>query len=343
MALPTRIFLVLSMCLVVLWGWTSTRHARSLEFRTDAAYRLLHASERRGALQGRVEIGGLDEIPEGALFLRIRAVDTEGKIAMEVSAPVEADGTFEGFGLPIGTADLTMELGVGEVVWEARGVAVDSLGSEDPRIDPIDLSGLVSPVELHVLGPDDRPVESGRVAWRRSAGSTEDVTFGSVVPVRDGRVMLLSAEEVVDVVALVPGARPEIFEGVADGSELMLGPGSVASVTVTGPRPDPEKWILHVLLHPVELDPTFEVLGAAAPTVGGTLSGQLDAEGHAEVPITFPGTYDLRWFAEEARRGVSRTVKVAGDHPPVHVEPGDGWVDVAVEFPLDDFVRGLDR
>ena len=36
----------------------------------------------------------------------------------------------------------------------------------------------------------------------------------------------LATDDVVDAVALVPGAEPEVFEGVGDGSELMLGPGT---------------------------------------------------------------------------------------------------------------------
>ena len=225
------------------------------------------------------------------------------------------------------------------MVWEARDVAVDSVGAADPRLDPIDLGGHVVPITLTLLGPDDLPVEAGRVAWRRSAGLTEDVVFGSVVTVTDGRVLLLATDDLVDAVALVPGAEPEIFEGVGDDSLLMLGPGTTAIVKASGPRPDPERWNVQVLLHPVELDRSFEVLGAASAELEGTLAAVLDAEGSAEIPITFPGRYDVRWYAEEARRGVIQTYTLDGGHEPVELVTGAGWVEIDVEFPLDEFVR----
>ncbi|MEC8496024.1 MAG: hypothetical protein VXZ39_13930 [Planctomycetota bacterium] len=340
MALPTRIFLAASMLLVAAWGWYSTLSAdRVLRYRQDAIHRLSHRGDRGGVLRGRVALKGLEEIPSGSLFLKVRACAAEGEFAMEDSVAVEASGRFECFGLPIGTADLSVELGAGEVVWEARDVAVDSIGATDPRLDPIDLGGRVVPIVLSLLGPDDRPVETGRVAWRRTAGLTEDVVFGSVVPVSDGRALFLATDDVVDAVALVPGAEPEVFEGVGDGSELMLGPGTTVVVRAHGPRPDPERWNVHVLLHPLELDPTFEVLGAASSELKGTLAAVLDAEGSAEIPITFPGRYDVRWYAEEARRGVIRSYPLDGGHDPVDLTADSGWVEIDVEFPLDEFVR----
>ncbi|MEE2939615.1 MAG: hypothetical protein VX460_04455 [Planctomycetota bacterium] len=337
MALPTRIFLAASMLLVAAWGWYSSQAAeRALRYRQSAIHRL---GDRGGVLRGRVAVQGLEEIPSGSLRLRVRARAAEGAFAMEEAVAVEESGRFECFGLPIGTADLAVELSAGEVVWEARDVAVDSIGAADPRLDPIDLGGRVVPIVLSVLGPDDRPVEAGRVAWRRPSGLTEDVVFGGVVPVEDGQALLLATDDVVDAVALVPGAAPEVFEGVADGSELLLGPGTTAVVTASGPRPDPERWNVHVLLHPLELDPTFEVLGARSSELKGTLGAVLDAEGSAEIPITFPGRYDVRWYAEEAKRGVIRGYPLDGGHDPVDLAAGSGWVELDVEFPLDAFVR----
>lgn len=340
MALPTRIFLAASMLLVAAWGWYSTQAAdRAVRYRQDAIHRLRHRGDRGGVLRGRVALNGLEEIPSGSLFLKVRARAAEGEFAMEEAVEVEASGRFECFGLPMGTADVSVELGAGEIVWEARGVVVDSIGATDPRLDPIDLGGRVVPIVLDLLGPDDRPVAAGRVAWRRSAGLTEDVVFGSVVPVTDGRALLLATDDVVDAVALVPGAEPEVFEGVFDGSLLMLGPGTTAVVTASGPRPDPERWNVHVLLHPLEFDPIFEVLGAASSELEGTLSAVLDAEGSAEVPIMFPGRYDVRWYVEEARRGVIKSYPLEGSHDPVALAAGAGWVEIDVEFPLDEFVR----
>ena len=112
-----------------------------------------------------------------------------------------------------------------------------------------------------------------------------------------------------------------------------------AVVTASGPRPDPERWNVHVLLHPLELDPIFEVLGAASSELEGTLSAVLDAEGSAEVPIMFPGRYDVRWYVEEARRGVIKSYPLEGSHDPVALAAGAGWVEIDVEFPLDEFVR----
>lgn len=340
MALPTRIFLIASLALIVAWGWYSSQSAsRELRYRSDAIHRLGHRGDRAGVLRGSVQLGGLEEIPAGALFVKVRARAAEGDFAMEEAVAVEPDGQFECFGLPIGTADLSVELGAGETVWEVRDVAVDSIGAADPRFDPVDLTGRVVPIALDVLGPDDQPVAAGRIAWRRSAGLTEDVVFGSVVPVREGRALLLATDEVVDAVALVPGAAPEVFEGVADGSELMLGPGTTAVVAASGPMPDLAKWNVHVLLHPVELDPTFEVLGAASAQLKGTLGAILDEEGNAEIPVTFPGRYDVRWYVEEARRGVVRSYPLEGGHEPVELAAGMGWVELDLEFPLDEFVR----
>ena len=339
MALPTRIFLAASMLLVAAWGWYSTQAAdRAVRYRQDALHRLGHRGDRGGVLRGRVELRGFEEIPPGSLFLKVRARAAAGEFAMEESVAVEGSGRFECFGLPIGAADVSVELGAGEVVWEARGVAVDSVGAADPRLDPIDLGDHVVPITLTLLGPDDRPVEAGHVAWRRSAGLTEDVVFGSVVTVTDGRVLLLVTDDLVDAVALVPGADLEVFEGVGDGSELMLGPGTTAVVTASGPRPDPERWNVHVLLHPVQLDRSFEVLGVASSELESTLAAVLDAEGSAEIPITFPGRYDVRWYVEEARRGVIQTYPLDGGHEPVELAADSGWVEIGVEFPLEEFV-----
>lgn len=340
MALPTRIFLAASTLLVAAWAWYAAQAAdRTVRYRQDAIHRLGHRGDRGGVLRGHVELKGFEEIPPGSLHLKVRARAAEGEFAMEESVAVETSGRFECFGLPIGAADVSVELGAGEVVWEARDVAVDSVGAVDPRLDPIDLGEQVVPIALSLLGPDDRPVEAGWVAWRRSARLTEDVAFGSIVTVTDGRVLLLATDELVDAVALVPGAEPEVFEGVGDGSELMLGPGTTAIVTTIGPRPDPERWNVHVLLHPLELDPAFEVLGAASSELEGTLAAVLDAQGSAEIPIMFPGRYDVRWYAEEARRGVIQSYPLDGGHAPVELAAGSGWVEIDVEFPLDEFVR----
>ena len=254
---------------------------------------------------------------------------------MEEAVAVEASGRFECFGLPMGTADLSVELGAGETVWAARDVVVDSIGAIDPRLDPIDLGGRVVPIVLNLLGPDDRPVAAGRVAWRRSAGLTEDVVFGSVVPVTEGRALLLATDDVVDAVALVPGAEPEVFEGVGDGSELMLGPGTTAVVTASGPRPDPERWNVHVLLHP---EAGSELRGPGCGFVGleSTLAAVLDAEGSAEIPITFPGQRALVRGGGAPRSHPDLSPRWR--HEPVELAADSGWVEIGVEFPLEEFV-----
>lgn len=341
MALPTRIFVVAAMALVIAWSWyatSSASRAGDLRYHDDPAYRLLHARHTSGVLRGTVTLGEGLAIPEGALVVRVRARDDSGAVAVADSVAVSPDGTFECFRLPVGRADLTIELGAGEVVWEAEGVAVDQVGVSDPRLDPVDLSGRVVPVDLVVLGPDDRPVDGGRLAWRRASGHGEDVTFGSPVPVNGGRAVLLAPVDLVDVVALVPGAAPEVFRAVSTGAELRLGPGTTVRVRATGDRPDPGTWSAQVVLHPLELEGDLEVVGAAAATVGGTVSAVLHEDGTAELPLVFGGRYQVNWFVERQGAATLAGLKLQGGEEIV-AGSAQGYVDVDCAFPLDAFAR----
>lgn len=357
MSLPTRIYLGLTALLIGGWFLWSLAGPGGVglsraDFRSDPDYLLHHAGKLRLGLGGRIQvrdaIGDPVEIPPGSLTVVVRA---EGEVAVELSDNVGPDGAFEILGLPEGEATVSVELGAGGVVSTIEGVRLAAHLPQDPRLELIDLTGIVFPFTLGLEDTAGAPCPAGHVAWRPSLAlaPADGGTFGGVAVVRGGRARFLASADPLDVVSLVPGCSIEVFEMATAGDRLALGVGTTVELTVTGERPDPGEWSLRAVLLPADgqgaaathFDPT---LGAAVQRVWRNPAGELDGEGRARIPVlTQEGSFVLRYVARKTRRGsnVEFTLPDGSDQPIALVD-AMGTVRLERPFPMDGFTARLD-
>lgn len=356
MSLATRIYLILVAVLFGAWvGWrvlgTGLLGGAETIYATDSAYFLRHAHELRESLRGRIVVSDPDggrarggrsaAIPEGALEVRVRARDLSGDVAVERTAPVDRWGVFEVSGLPLGSAEVAVRLTGGEALVRIERVPVDDGAVRpDPRIDPIDLGGLVTPFELSFTDPLGNPVPSGSLVWRPSVWEPDsEAPFRGVATIEDGTAAFLSTSEIVDVVPLVAGLRAELVPGASLGEEVRLGPGAGVDLVLDGPLPDPEEWKLLVHLEPIDPPEERGLLGQVPPAVTLLPAGAVDGTGHAWLPVLDGGRYSLTWYASRARRRTAPTIRIPDVEGPIEVVAAAGPQAVHRAFPMSVFHR----
>lgn len=357
MSLPTRIYLAVVAIALALWlGFTVGTDRAAPLYASDPGYFLAHSGELTETLVGRVALADAGragdgeradrDVPEGSLVVRVRATDLEGRVAVERTAPVEPSGRFEVAGLPLGTAEVAVLLGGRAELVEVAGVVVDdSLWRLDPRLDPIDLAGLVAPFGVEVRAPAGLAPVAGHLAWRPAAATLDGdrQPFDGLARVEDGRARFLSTTDRIDVVPLIPGVRREIDPSVQDGDVLRVGLGAIVDLAVDGPRPDPEAW--RVLAH---FEPTTAaaadlggLLGTAAGTVPRHSTGKLDGEGRARIPLLSGGPHVLRWFVSREGARIGATLRLDDPGGAFDVSAGGGMQAVRRAFPMDEFLAQL--
>ncbi len=141
-----------------------------------------------------------------------------------VEAEVEESGRFIVPGIPPGTWDVELALG-DEPLAEISGVTVrggvDPEGTNsatDPRLAQVELAGPVSAIELTLVAADGRAPEDGWLAWRPVGAEA----YTRAAPVRDGRAVLATLADAVDVRPLVPGYAADEHLCLFGGERLHL-------------------------------------------------------------------------------------------------------------------------
>lgn len=346
MSTPTKIYLVLVTMLLAVWAALSAFQVigrPGTVFSMDPEYRMRHAGDLTAVLRGRVDLvdanGDPMEPPVGALIVDVRATSADGVHNIRRIAEVRADGVFEVSSLPHGNALVAVQLGGGEVVWQAEGIVVGTDGVLDPRLDPIDLSARLFEFSLVVRDPAGEPANEGRIAWRSSDGMGDDQTFSGVAPVHTGVARFLTTSSMVDAVSLVPGARAELFEGLYPRDVIDLGPGTTVIVEPTGALPDPERWQVRALLEPVEPLPRIDIASHGFAVGDASLYAALNEEGRAEIPVPRVGAYRLRWWVRSQREHRFASRKFNGPDELIDVPVGAERHVVRADFPIDEFVR----
>jgi len=351
MSLPTRIYLGVCAVAFAVWlGFIVGTERSAPPYASDPSYFVAHASELTETLYGRVVYdapSGADEgVPEGALVVRVRGVDLDRRIAVERTAPVDTGGAFEVRGLPLGTAEVAVLLGGATALATVEDVLVDdSRWRLDPRVDPIDLGGLVAPFEVVLQGPAALGALEGHLAWRPAAPTLDAGApgFEGLAFVRDGRARFLSTTDHVDVVPLVPGIRRDVEPWVASGDAIRVGPGAILDLAVDGPRPDPATWRVLAHLEPVAsaAEDLGALLGGAATSVPRHATGALDEEGRARIPLVAGGRHALRWYVSREGVRITNTVRIEDPEGPLEIAHTGGVQAASRAFPMDEFLARL--
>ena len=359
MSTPTRLYLGFVVLAALAWAAASTFGPARDPYDLRGFGRLQSATVGC-TLHGRVLLtsglhGSLAELPPESLIVKVRAIGTEQEIVIEASEYVEPDGDFEVHGLPAGRARVSVQLASGEVVFEEEDIPVSrSPRRIHPRLDPIDLTGRVTPFEVFVIGPNGYPARDGEVAWRPSGSATEDVvTYGGVANISDGRATFLAAGDIVDLIGLVPGAVVELFEYVQAGDEIRLGLGTELEVHVDGDLPDPRRWSVRAFLHPIELVPEIDFgeagQGPEPPGVGSLTAildrdnAAVDCPGVLTIPVVRGGRYALRWFVVPASGELSGAVTLHDVAGEIELPSEAGTVVIERRFPVELFARDVAR
>ena len=350
MSAPTKIYLVLVAILCLVWAGVSTFVAAKgpgLWIITDPGYVLDHSDQFTGMLRGRVDVRDVDgqpiAPPESTLQVNVQARDASGTMAVQRIGTVQPDGVFEVLALPHGLATVSVQLGGGQTIWQREDIVVGGAGTLDPRIDPIDLGDSLVSFDLEVRGPDGTAARGGQLAWRQvGASNTEDVlTFDGVAPIgSDGRARFLSTSSIIDAICFVPGARTELFEELYFDSVIDLGPGTTIELAAEGTLPDPEHWIVHALLDPIELVPKVEVVPKDLDVPAVAIHAELDPKtGRVSIPVARGGRYRLTWAFFPRRGGHHFRTERLSDEVEIFVPSQPGTCSIQRTFQIDAFLR----
>jgi hypothetical protein len=170
---------------------------------------------RTGGLRGRLWPPGL--LPFEGLQVRLIAQSTR---AVRPTSPAR-DGVFAYGNLDPGLYDLTVGLPRrSEELLRIGGLLVPPGGEcDDPRLERIDLTGLVMGVVLELVPPEGARL-SGRVEWNPSDAPQERASTAITGP----RVRLVSAARSLDLIVLADGHRSVALEGVREDLRVELQP-----------------------------------------------------------------------------------------------------------------------
>ncbi len=226
-------------------------------------------------------------------------------------------GRFRATGLHAGSYTVRVRL-QGALLSEIPDVEVThAAASTDPRVETIDLRGVLSSLRLDVVGRDGQPLRAGRATGRlvsngeQVAFSTTDehgvlqVTFPSApqsfltVSATDYRSVTLPAESRDEPIVLQPGIAVELS-------------------TLQRPVLRGKKMLQMFSLHRVEKDPRF-----AGRKLVVALPSSLTKSGSASVKFPAPGRYQLHYSGHHFSHSGSVS-SVSADRP----VPGEFFLDV---------------
>jgi hypothetical protein len=198
---------------------------------THADYRTLEPLEvRRGAsvvltLAGAGRILGrvLAEPDTSTGSFQVLALDASGNI-LNAEERREADGHFELVALEPGTYAISVRLAEEDAeLARVDGVLVEAgKTTEDPRLDPIDLTGKLERIVLRVRDRDGEPPDELSIARRLPGGSgyLEPTWWGG-----NEEIVLVTAERSLDLRIEAAGSRTVELFAVSGSVDLALGPG----------------------------------------------------------------------------------------------------------------------
>lgn len=337
MSRPTLLFVLLALALTGVW-WLGSEAGPVRAAEAPGGWRTVQPSDEAGDLVGRLL---LDEgVPARELSVRI-----EARLANEVRPTlrhlpldVAEDGRFWSPPLPPCRADLVVRLGDEELL-RLEGIDVPPRGSsEDPRLDGIDLRGLVNVFELELFDAGGEPVSRGLVGWRSADPARGRTPYADSEPVRDGRAVIHTSHPWIDVVVVAPGVPRHELHGLSMGRELHLPTAWPLRLELPpGVRPEEDGVRVTALLTRPEPEiraaPRAEIL-AEALRDGPEARFE---DGVAEVRLPAPGAWELEWVVlREVDYGLDR-LELGGEPVRLEIEPGSRGDPVRPSFPLESY------
>lgn len=294
-------------------GWL-TKKQRFLPGEEDLVIRL----QAEGAIAGRVL---LDEgIRPGNLRLRVEpSPDSRARRVMNGTGALP-DGSFRIGGLFPGRYDLFLEGGAGGPrVFEVEGVLVQSgETTRDPRLDPIDLRGILYEHRVTLVLPDDAlPPSSHMLECRPSVGKGRaSMIFWA------GEAHLITTWPHIDFEIDLPPYRAEKIEHASGDIEVLLRLGYPVRIVLRGDAelPDP----------PLFLKATLKLPHARNMDLEGPA---FDEHRELLLRVPEPGRLKVTWIIERSTAGSSLAM-VVDIRPEQYVEVLDVEGEQTVEITL---------
>lgn len=249
----------------------------------------------QGTIAGRLLVD--EGIDVQGLRLRVSGGPAGERLAYrQRMARIEEDGSFAFEGLHPGPGR-TVHLQFDDVWADLQtftGVAaVTEAGTQDPRLNPVDLRGQLHAHRIDVTGVGEEVALSGRVDYGPSGA--EELEFSRWVHQRE--FVLLSSSPRIDLVSTFDGFRQVELASVGESATLELQPALKVTIVLTGDQPLPKPPLyLKPALAPAD-DPNFDA------DVGGAA---LDDGRSVLVNAPASGRHRVLWIAE--RRSSSSSI-----------------------------------
>ncbi|MDG1048906.1 MAG: hypothetical protein P8R46_01740 [Planctomycetota bacterium] len=376
MKLSPRLLVHLSCLAALLWVLAQSiqRSGEAVVFRSDAQFLYDNVRHLPGVMRGRISLdaalmgegealgseplveprrasgqdrGGAhgeaatSQRPLDGFRVSVMAQAHGGGIAVRKVVEVDAVGAFEVFGLPEGTATVSVQLRGGAELWRAEGVACGRSVATDPRLDPIRLDASLYWFDLRLFDDAGAPSRAGHLVWRESgSGGAAGQAFTGRAVIETGRAAFAATSPCLDVVPLVPGAATELFEGLYGEEEVHLGPGVCAVFEVETAMPLPPEWRVRLSLSPVTPQPAIDYVdgGLELSDLSSPQVVEIDGRG-AELSLARGGTFEIAWWVVSTDPREEVSMRLQGQPSEVEVPPGPGRHRIAVDFPVDDFLE----
>jgi hypothetical protein len=154
------------------------------------------------------------------LELSMIDVDPPGESNDADTIHPDADGSFEFPAMRSCTSTIVVRLaGEEPPLATIEGVrTIAGRTARDPRLDPLDLRGIVHAINLKVVNDDDAPITDG---WARVL-TTDPASNPPAQVIVDGRVQLLARTESADIEVWSPGYALAQVPGAQDSQRIVL-------------------------------------------------------------------------------------------------------------------------
>jgi len=320
---------------------------------------------RGGSIRGRVQLDA-GVAARGLGIQALRSGETAGPSVLWTldggtvghggsSVGPDADLGFEFRGLLPGSYTLRAFLEHGwEPVFDVSAIVVRSgEATLDPRLDPMDLRGLLRSFEIRVADETGQPVSIGMAAWVSKPGTST----ARKVAFTDARFFILSAAPSVDLEVGATGFRTTRLSAVDGPREVILRMGITVRIRMRGAFvPDPPAR-LRVALAPEigegRAKPGLEPGAGLALNLEGMEPAlleklrafndcswfdgvDLDADGAAVLEVAGPGRYQVHWYTASppGPDGMVQVGQLLVD-PPQWIDVREQVGDVGLDLTLD--------
>ncbi len=242
------------------------------------------------SIRGRIRTD--DGIDPQCLRLLVTDGPVDERLDFRQQRPIpDTDGGFDLRGLREESMR-TVTLELDEAAFELRRfedvAAVPDTEAQDPRLNPIDLRGVVFAHQIEVVGLDEDELLEGKVVY----GPTGAGELPLEVYCEGHSFSLLSTSPRVDLRATFIGFRPVVLESVGKSAVIELQPAIQVTLVLVGDFELPEPpYFLSPILAPLEDDE------ADPRTVGDAF----DDRRRARVLAPVPGRLRLWWFTAARR------------------------------------------